>query len=241
LGRRWDRPVASRAQRDEDADVRDDNVVRRRRERLYSRWDERGGPPRRSRWWIASPWRWLLAGLIVLAAATGFSALFGGVVPLSLVILLPLAAVSGLAVAAGLHDEWGARRRPEDAPPQVPSIARRMLPVAQVVLVASLAGLLLLPGQPASAPDEDAIAETLRGGETPLRQLPAADAAAGPGEISTLEPDGEAWIVATIGENGDCYVFRFEDGEVVQRGQARDPAGGCSAEVAAAQLDDSSP
>jgi hypothetical protein len=223
-----------------DQPSREGRAIRQRRERLYARWDEHGGPSPLYRWWIASPWRWLLAGGLVLGIAAGLHALLDLGFPDRLWLLVPMT-ISGLAVASGLHGEWLASRHPDGSEPRtVPYTARRLVVGAQVVLVASLLGLIVLTTNATPAPDEGSIAEALFGADTHHELLAPDEPATDPTELSVLELDEWSWIVATRGEGGECRVYRFESGEVVQRGQARDPEGGCTADVAAAQLDDSS-
>jgi hypothetical protein len=219
---------------------RESRAVRQRRERLYARWDRHGGPSPLYRWWIASPWRWLLAGGIVMGIAAGFHALIALELPARLWLVLPMT-VSGLAVASGLYDEWSATRHPDGSEPRtLPYTARGLVVGAQVVLVASLLGLVVLTTNATPAPDEGAIAEALFGADTSYELLASDEPATAPTELSVLELDEWSWIVATRGGGGECRVYRFVEGEVVQRGQAQDPEGGCTADVAAAQLDDSS-
>jgi hypothetical protein len=223
-----------------DRSRRESRAVRQRRERLYARWDEHGGPSPLYRWWIASPWRWLLAGGLVMGFVGGFHALTGLEFSHRLWLVVPMT-ISGLAVASGLYDEWSSTRHPDGSEPRtLPYTARRLVVGAQVVLVASLLGLVVLTTNATPAPDERAIAEALFGADTHHALLAADEPASDPTELSVLELGEWSWVVATRGEGGECRVYRFEDGEVVQRGQARDPEGGCTADVAAAQLEDSS-
>jgi hypothetical protein len=240
----------------------DAGPVHRRRERRLRRWDARGGPGPLVRWLLAAPWRWLLTTVVVTGLVAAFFALTGDRIPVPQVALTATAVLSGLVAAAGLYREWLDRPRPApleagptradeeaapapataDTDPGVPALDRRVTTAAQVVLVASLAGLVLLTARTAPEPDERAILGALRGdADAELTVLPADEEPSSPAEVSALETGDDAWVVATVDDAGVCHVRRFVDGEVVQRGQARDPAGGCTAEVAADQADDPQP
>jgi hypothetical protein len=212
-----------------------DRAVARRRERLFDRWDANGGPDPLVRWWLRSPWRWLLAAGLVTAAAAALSLAFTGErAPTRMLIVTPMAVLSALVTAAGFHDEWLAERHPDGREPRaLPSLSSRLRIGAQTVLLASLIGLFLLTVRDhPTPPDEGAIAEALFGADTHLRLLDADEPATSPAEVSTLETGEWAWTVATRGEDGACHVLRLEEGEVVDRGRADDPAAGCTAAAA---------
>jgi hypothetical protein len=141
-----------------------------------------------------------------------------------------------------VHDEWLATRHPDGSTPRtLPDHARRLQVGATVVLVVGAVGIVALTSSATSPPDERPIAEALFGADTDLVLLPAHTPATDEQEVSVLDHGGWVWSVATRGESGGCYLFAFEDGEVVHRGRATDATGGCTGEAAAAQLGDSSP
>jgi hypothetical protein len=213
----------------------------RRRAQLFTRWDATGGPDPWYRWWIVSPWRWLLGGAVAAGLLAAIGLLLGTGVPDRL-WLLPLFVTAGLSMAGGLHDEWLATRHPDGSSPRtLPDTARRLQLGAVAMLVVVTVGVVALSTSATSPPDTEPIAEALFGADTDLALLPSDTPSTAPREVSVLDHGGWSWSVATLGESGRCYLFAFEEGEVVDRGREADPTGGCTAEVAAAQLGGSSP
>jgi hypothetical protein len=209
--------------------------VREHRARLFDRWDRNGGPDPFVRWWIRSPWRWLLAAGVATVAMAALSTLGPGM-PARTWVLLPLAVTSLLASTAALHDEGLDERHPHgDRPRALPSISTRLTVVAVAMLGVVLVAVVLLTGRDHPVPpDERAIADALFGGDTGLRLLPADAAAGTAGEVSVRETAGWGWTVATVDTAGTCHVLRFEDGTVTEQRAATDLAPGCTAAAAEA-------
>jgi hypothetical protein len=214
--------------------------VRAHRVRLFDRWDRNGGPDPFVRWWIRSPWRWLLAAGVVATMAMAALSTLGPGMPARTWVLLPLAVTSFLASTAALHDEWLDERHPHgDRPRALPSTSTRLTVVAVTMLgVVLVAAVLLTARDHAVPPDERAIAEALFGGHTDLRLLPAGSPARTAEEVSVLETAAWGWTVATVDTAGACHVLRFEDGAVTEQRAATDLAPGCTAAAAEAARGD---